>query len=32
VQREVELPIFTWSTLLDFAYSIAVHREHYGHV
>jgi len=32
VQREVDLPIFSWSTLLDFAYSIAVHREHYGHV
>jgi hypothetical protein len=32
VQREVDLPIFSWSTLLDFAYSTAVHREHYGHV
>lgn len=32
VQREVNLPIFTWSTLLDYAYSVVVHREHYGHV
>jgi hypothetical protein len=32
VQRETDLPIFSWSTLLDFAYSVAVHREHYGHV
>lgn len=32
VQRELDLPIFSWSTLLDFAYSVVVHREHYGHV
>lgn len=32
VQREIDLPIFTWSTLLDYAFSVAVHREHYGHV
>lgn len=32
VQREVELPIFSWSTLLDYAYSIVVHRDFYGHV
>ena len=32
VQREVGLPIFSWSTLLDYAYSVVVHREHYGHV
>jgi hypothetical protein len=28
----VDLPIFTWSTLLDFAYSVVVHRDFYGHV
>ena len=32
VQREIDLPIFSWSTLLDYAYSVVVHREHYGHV
>ncbi|WP_287100452.1 aspartate/glutamate racemase family protein [Mesorhizobium sp.] len=32
VQREARLPIFSWSTLLDFAFSVVVHREHYGHV
>ena len=32
VQREVGLPIFSWSTLLDFAYSVVVHRDFYGHV
>jgi hypothetical protein len=32
VQREVDLPIFTWSTLLDYAYSVVVHRDFYGHV
>lgn len=32
VQREVDLPIFTCSTMLDFAFSVVVHREHYGHV
>jgi hypothetical protein len=32
VQREVALPIFSWSTLLDFAHSVVVHRDFYGHV
>jgi hypothetical protein len=32
VQRELDLPIFSWSTLLDYAYSVTVHRDHYGHV
>lgn len=31
-QREVDIPIFSWSTLLDFAYSVVVHRDFYGHV
>jgi hypothetical protein len=26
------MPVFSWSTLLDYAYSIAVHRDFYGHV
>lgn len=32
VQREIDLPIFSWSTLLDYAFSTSVHRQHYGHV
>lgn len=32
VQREIGLPIFSWSTLLDYAFSVVNHREHYGHV
>lgn len=32
VQREIGLPIFSWSTLLDYAFSVVSHREHYGHV
>jgi len=32
VQRAVDLPIFSWSTLLDFAHSVVVHRDFYGHV
>ncbi len=32
VQREIDLPIFSWSTLLDYAFSVVNHREHYGHV
>lgn len=31
-QRELDMPVFSWSTLLDYAYSVVVHREHYGHV
>lgn len=32
VQRAVELPVFSWGTLLDYAYSVVNHREYYGHV
>lgn len=32
IQRAVDLPIFSWGTLLDFAYSATVHRDYYGHV
>lgn len=32
IQRAVDLPVFSWSTLLDYAYSVAVHRDFYGHV
>lgn len=32
IQREIDLPVFSWGTLLDFAYSAVVHRDYYGHV
>lgn len=32
VQRELDLPIVSWSTLLEYAYSNVVHRDFYGHV
>lgn len=32
VQREIDLPVFSWGTLLDYAYSVVVHRDYYGHV
>jgi aspartate/glutamate racemase len=32
IQRHIEIPIFSWGTLLDYAYSTAVHRDYYGHV
>lgn len=32
IQRSIDLPVFSWGTLLDYAYSIAVHRDYYGHL
>jgi hypothetical protein len=32
LQRAIDIPIFSWGTLLDYAYSVAVHRDYYGHV
>jgi hypothetical protein len=32
IQREVDMPVFSWGTLLDYAYSVVVHRDYYGHV
>jgi hypothetical protein len=32
LQRQINLPIFSWGTLLDYAYSVVVHRDYYGHV
>ena len=32
IQREIDIPVFSWGTLLDYAYSIVVHRDYYGHV
>lgn len=32
IQQAIRLPVFSWGTLLDYAYSVAVHRDYYGHV
>jgi hypothetical protein len=32
LQRAIDIPIFSWGTLLDYAYSVVVHRDYYGHV
>ena len=32
LQREIEIPVFSWGTLLDYAYSAVVHRDYYGYV
>lgn len=32
LQREIDIPIFSWGTLLDYAYAVVVHRDYYGHV
>ena len=32
LQREINIPVFSYSTLHDHAYSVAVHRDFYGHV
>ena len=32
IQRAIDLPVFSWGTLLDYAYSVVVHRDFYGHV
>ena len=32
LQRQIDIPIFSYSTLLDFAFSIVAHRDFYGHV
>jgi hypothetical protein len=32
LQRQIDIPVFSWGTLLDYAYSIVAHRDYYGHV
>ena len=32
IQREIDLPVFSWGTLLDYAFSVVAHRDYYGHV
>lgn len=31
-QAGIDIPVFSWGTLLDYAYSVVVHRDYYGHV
>jgi hypothetical protein len=32
LQREIDIPVFSWGTLMEYAYSVVVHRDYYGHV
>jgi len=32
LQKIIDIPVFSWGTLLDYAYSVVVHRDYYGHV
>ncbi|MGI6686039.1 MAG: aspartate/glutamate racemase family protein [Bacillota bacterium] len=32
IQHAVDLLVFSWGTLLDYAFSVVVHRDYYGHV
>jgi hypothetical protein len=32
IQREIQIPVFSWGTLMDYAYSVVVHRDYYGHI
>ena len=32
IQRAIDMPVYSWGTLLDYAYSVVNHRDYYGHV
>lgn len=32
LQREIDIPLFSYGTLMDYACSVVVHRDYYGHV
>lgn len=32
LQRVINIPIFSWGTLMDFAHTVTVHRDYYGHI
>ncbi len=32
VQRAINIPVFSWGTLMDFAHMVTVHRDYYGYV
>ncbi len=29
LQRKIDIPLFSWGTLLEYAYSVVVHRDYY---
>jgi hypothetical protein len=32
LQRAIGIPLFSWGTLLEYAWSVVAHRDYYGHV
>ena len=32
IQQQIDMPVFSWGTILDYAYSVIAHRDYYGHV
>ena len=32
LQREINMPIFSWGTMMEYIYSVVVHRDYYGHM
>ncbi len=32
IQRAINMPVYSYATMMDYAYSTAVHRDFYGHV
>jgi hypothetical protein len=32
LQRIIDIPIFSWGTMMEYAYAVVVHRDYYGHV
>jgi hypothetical protein len=32
LQREIDIPLYSYGTLLDYAYSVVAHRDYYGYV
>lgn len=32
IQRIIDIPIFSWGTLMDYAYSVTRHRDYYGNI
>ena len=32
IQKAIDLPVFSWGTVLDYAYGVVAHRDYYGHV
>lgn len=31
LQRQIDLPVFSWGTFMDYANSVPIHRDDYGH-